>query len=91
MFKRSARYFTLGLTLVVLTASARIAPAQPTDPPCTDPSTGCVVGGTDPQPGNLVGNDGPNVVGGTDPQPGSMVGDDGSDVIVSSLFYYGLG
>jgi hypothetical protein len=49
VFKRSARYFVLALTLVALTATVRPAHAQPDDP-CTDPSTGCIVGSTSPQP-----------------------------------------
>ena len=51
MFKWSARYFVLALTLVALTATVRPAHAYAyTDDPCTDPSTGCVVGSTDPPP-----------------------------------------
>jgi hypothetical protein len=79
VFKRSARYFTLALALVALTATVRTAHAQPDDP-CSNPSVPCVVGGTDPQPsGSVVGGTDPqpsgSVVGGTDPQPsGSVVG-----------------
>ena len=51
MFKTSTRYFVLALTLVALTATARPAHAYAeSDDLCTDPSTGCVVGSTDPPP-----------------------------------------
>jgi len=90
VFKRSARYFTLALTLVALAASSRIAPAQSSDP-CTDPGTGCVVGGTDPQPTVVGGGSTSNVVGGTDPQPTADGSDDSlNNLIVVLLFYYGL-
>jgi len=49
LFKQSARYFVVVLTLVALTATVRSAQAQ-SDDPCNDPSTGCIVGGTNPQP-----------------------------------------
>lgn len=47
MFKNSARYFVLALTLVALTATVRPAYA---DDICGDPSTSCVVGSGDPPP-----------------------------------------
>ena len=52
MLKRSTRYFTLVLTLVALTATVRPAHAYglSDDDPCSDPSTGCVVGNGDPTP-----------------------------------------
>ena len=50
MFKRSARYFALALTLVALTATVRPAHASAYTDDCTDPSTGCVVGSNDPPP-----------------------------------------
>lgn len=68
MFKRTARYLTLAITLVALTATVRTAHAQ-SDDPCTDPTTGCVVGGSDPQP-NLATLP-------TGAQP--IVGSDGTD------------
>ena len=98
MFKRSARYLTLALTLVALTATVRTAHAQSTAP-CTDPSTGCVVTGTDPQPtGSVVTGTDPqptgNVVTGTDPQPtGGDSTDDAQsldDLISYLIILYGL-
>lgn len=50
MFKQSARYFVLVLTLVALAATVRPAHAQ-SDDPCTDPANpACVVTGNDPPP-----------------------------------------
>jgi hypothetical protein len=89
VFKRSARYLTLALTLVALTATVRTAHAQ-TDPPCTDPNANCVVGGTDPQPTGSV------VTGGTISSQASD-GSDGTDnsqsmddLISYLLMLYGL-
>ncbi|HEY5328589.1 MAG TPA: hypothetical protein VIJ79_01785 [Acidobacteriaceae bacterium] len=83
MFKRSARYFTLALTLVALTATVRTARAQ-----STAPCTSCVVTGNDPQPSG-------NVVTGNDPQPsGNVIGTDDSqsmdDLISYLIILYGL-
>jgi len=86
VFKRSARYFALALTLVALTATVRPAHAQ-SDDPCTDPAaTGCVVNGSDPQPG---------AVPPPDPQKntdGNNTGDALSmdDLISSLILVYGL-
>ena len=50
MFKCSARYFVLVLTLLALTATVRPARAQ-SDDPCTDPANpACIVSGTEPPP-----------------------------------------
>jgi hypothetical protein len=89
VFKRSARYFALVLTLVALTATVRTAHAQ-FDDPCTDPSTGCVVGGGDPQP--------PPPTGQVVTQNGTVLGDDGStddstsvdDVVAYLMVLYGI-
>jgi len=95
VFKRSARYFTLALTLVALTATVRTARAQ-----STAPCTSCVVTGNDPQPsGNVVTGNDPqpsgNVVTGNDPQPsGNVIGTDDSqsmdDLISYLIILYGL-
>jgi hypothetical protein len=94
MFKNSVRYFALAFSLVVLSACCGTASAQSTDP-CTDPSTGCVVSGTDPIPtgqavAGSMGDD--DVVSGTDPIPTDTLTDDDIDFIVMSyMYYYGLG
>jgi hypothetical protein len=88
VFNRSARYFTLALTLVALTATVRPAHAQ-SDDPCSDPGTVCVVGGTDPQPtGKAV--QGSFVVGGTDPQPTGGDSQSMDDLISYLITLYGL-
>lgn len=83
MFKHSSRYFVLVLTLVALTSTVRPAHAQPDDPTCTDPTTGCVVGSNDPPPptGNTPPPDGDNGTNGSQ----SM-----NDAISSLMVLYGL-
>jgi hypothetical protein len=87
VFKRTARYFTFALTLIALTTTVRSAHAQ-LDDPCTDPSTGCVVGGSDPQPGPKV------VTNSTDPTlaDGDTSDDSQSmdDLISYLIILYGL-
>ena len=87
MFKTSTRYFVLALTLIALTATTRPAHAQ-SDDPCTDPTTGCVVGGGDPQPtGKVVTTTAPQTVA-----DGNSTSDSQSldDLIPYLMILYGL-
>ena len=92
MFKRSARYFALALTLVALTATVRPARAYALadDDPCTDPTTGCIVGSSTPQPpppptGQAVPQNS------TDPDGDSADGSQSLDNLIAYLMVlYGL-
>ena len=89
MFKRSVRLFTLALTLIAFTVAARTAHAQSEDP-CTDPSTTCVVTGTDPQPTSpkFVGMASPNTAAADSDSTDDSQSLD--DVISYLIILYGL-
>jgi hypothetical protein len=82
---RSLRYFALALTLVALTATVRPAHALTDDDPCTDPTTGCIVGNGDPKPppsGNVVTHD-PNAL--TLPDDNGTAGSGSMDKLIPYL------
>jgi hypothetical protein len=86
VFKQSARYLTLALTLVALTATVRPAHAQ-SDDPCTDPTTPCVVGGVDPQPNVMTRPTAPQTTAASNTTDDSQSMD---DLISYLIFLYGL-